>query len=232
MEFLWLSKIRTQHSVCEDVCLIPGLAQWVKDPAWPWAVASVAGVARIWCCCGCLVDLQLQLQFRPLTRHYLHAAGMALKKEKKVSKKIKNPTNIPSTTFPPWESRVSLCAPTFSMLIFLSLHWLHRVLFPVGVSTVRNPPSVTCMNPSFCNCDEAIMFTLVSERWVLFTSPAFGAGHFSSSLWHLGQALALTVWEKSSWCFGKICKKKNEWMNGIEVETSVMSELGWLHSVV
>ena len=34
MEFpLWLSRLRTQHGVCEDVGSIPVLAQWVKDLA-------------------------------------------------------------------------------------------------------------------------------------------------------------------------------------------------------
>ena len=31
LEFLlWLSKVRTQHSIFDDADLIPGLAQWVK----------------------------------------------------------------------------------------------------------------------------------------------------------------------------------------------------------
>ena len=36
---LWFSGLRTQHSVLEVVGSIPGLAQWVKDPVLPQAVA-------------------------------------------------------------------------------------------------------------------------------------------------------------------------------------------------
>ena len=32
---LWLSGLRTHHSVHEVAGSIPGLAQWVMDPVWP-----------------------------------------------------------------------------------------------------------------------------------------------------------------------------------------------------
>ena len=49
---LWLSGLRTRHCLCEDVGLIPGITQWVKNLALPQAAAEVAGMAQIWCCGG------------------------------------------------------------------------------------------------------------------------------------------------------------------------------------
>ena len=38
---------------------VPGLNQWVKDPALTQAVVQVADAAQFLCCCGCGVGQQL-----------------------------------------------------------------------------------------------------------------------------------------------------------------------------
>ena len=44
---------------------IPGLAQWVKDPALLQAAAQTTDAAWIGHCCGCGVGQQLQHQLDP-----------------------------------------------------------------------------------------------------------------------------------------------------------------------
>ena len=44
---LWLSTLRTRRSLCEDADSISSLAQWLKDPAWPWLRSGQAVSALI-----------------------------------------------------------------------------------------------------------------------------------------------------------------------------------------
>ena len=60
---LWLSKLRTQRSIYEDVGSIPGIPKWVmmlpqSDEAW------------IQCCSDWGIHRQLKLQFDPLPGNF------------------------------------------------------------------------------------------------------------------------------------------------------------------
>lgn len=56
--------VMNPRSIREDVCLIPGLNQWVEDPAWLW--------------CGLVTSGPIQ----PLAWGHLYAARAALKSQK------------------------------------------------------------------------------------------------------------------------------------------------------
>ena len=55
---------------------------------WGWfffdTELQVEDKAQIWCCCGCGVGWQLQLWFDPLAWESPYAAGVALKRQKKI----------------------------------------------------------------------------------------------------------------------------------------------------
>ena len=63
---------------------IPGLSQWIKDPALPPAVEQIADVSQIWCCCSSDSILSLGTSY---------AVSGAIKKKKRKEKKFKIVTN-------------------------------------------------------------------------------------------------------------------------------------------
>ena len=86
LEFLLcLSRLRTQHSVCKDSGLIPGLAQWVKDPASLQAAMQVADVARMdpSSVAVAVVQASAAALILPLAWKLPYALGAAVKRKKK-----------------------------------------------------------------------------------------------------------------------------------------------------
>ena len=125
---LWLSRFRTLYSVCENVGLIPGLAQWVKDPVLLQAAVQVVDVARIPHCCSCGVGR--------LAQEPPYVAGVAIKRENKqtnknmgLSKYIKE--NLQRTTTHRFLHTVSVSLSTACLLhsclaLYLTRQWWEK----------------------------------------------------------------------------------------------------------
>ena len=76
---MWLSGNVPNSSIHEDVGSVPGIAQWVKDPALPWTVVQITDAAQIlhcsdWCRLASVALIQ------SLAWELPYAAEAALKK--------------------------------------------------------------------------------------------------------------------------------------------------------
>ena len=73
------AKYPNPTSICEDASLIPGLHQWVKDPALLQAASKTADPVWLWLWCR----LAAAALIWPLARELPYATGVALKRKKK-----------------------------------------------------------------------------------------------------------------------------------------------------
>ena len=72
---MWLSWLRTQHSICEDACLIPGLTRWIKDLALLQAAAVASNIAVA------VVSTSAAAWIQPLAWELPYATSAVLKRK-------------------------------------------------------------------------------------------------------------------------------------------------------
>ena len=79
-------QVKNWTGIHEDVGLIPGLTQWVKDRALPQAAVSFKDAAQIWCGCGCGLAGRCSFNLTPsLGNSICHRCGPKKKKKKEVA---------------------------------------------------------------------------------------------------------------------------------------------------